>query len=237
MTYFPHKFTVREDRSAINAAGVAYANSTSTAFELFDQQVADHLLTYVNSVTGAARTWGEAKALADKNLKIATANVNYSQATDANFDHAAAMTAAYQAFSNIVDPATTTYENAKKTAAETRSRDDALSQKDVDTSLAAAEKTYDDAVAAARRTEDTANSAAAEDRANALSALDASIESLADSSWASRLGDSAMRPLIHGSIWRQTLQQLVRRVAVRWPAQIRLSTMLRLLLLTLTQRT
>ena len=147
------------------------------------------------------------------------------------------MPTAYQAFSNIVDPATTTYENAKKTAAETRSRDDALSQKDVDTSLAAAEKTYDDAVAAARRTEDTANSAAAEDRANALSALDASIESLADSSWASRLGDSAMRPLIHGSIWRQTLQQLVRRVAVRWPAQIRLSTMLRLLLLTLTQRT
>ena len=80
------------------------------------------------------------------------------------------MPTAYQAFSNIVDPATTTYENAKKTAAETRAKDDALSQKDVDTALAAAEKTYDAAVAAAGRTEDTANSAAAEDRANALSA-------------------------------------------------------------------
>ena len=178
---------------AINAAGVVYASTTSTAFETFNKEIADHLETYVNAVAGASKTFGEAKALADKNLKVATANANYGQATDENFDYAGAMTAAHTAFSNIVDPATTAFETAKKNAAETRAKDDATSQKDVDTAVAAAEKTYNDTVAAARKTESQANASAAETRANSLASLDAAIDSLADTSWASRLADPGQR--------------------------------------------
>lgn len=175
----------------INAAGVIYAGSTSTAFKTFNQEIATHLKAYVDSVAGASKTYGEAKAGADRDLQIDTANANYSKATDENFDYATAISTANTDYSNIMGPASDTRTAAKKTAAETRAKDDAASQKKVDDAVAAAEKLYADTVADMRADESEELADAASTRDTALASLDASFASQADSTWASQLGNSA----------------------------------------------
>ncbi|MEM7557947.1 MAG: hypothetical protein AAF394_02365, partial [Planctomycetota bacterium] len=174
----------------IAAAGVTYANTTSTAYQLNTKALATHFNSLVTSVAGFAKIYHDAVIGADHALEVAKAHAEYDLAVNGeNSDYTNMINTANEQHQNVVGPARDQFEADRDAARKTRTDADAASNADLDEAIANAEKVYEDAESAAEKGRRDGLAAARKNRSDSLNAVDAALASFGATNWAARLND------------------------------------------------